>query len=65
MTTPVHVPGDPVDAYEDAFEALWQQTCLGRFSVAEVKEQLLALRERFGGSAPGPLPELPGRLREG
>ena len=35
MTTPVHVPGDPVDAYEDAFEALWQQTCLGRNGALE------------------------------
>ena len=37
--------------YEDAFDEIWQQTCLGRFSVAEVKERLLALKERFSGPA--------------
>jgi hypothetical protein len=45
-----HLAADGSDAaYEDAFDELWQQTCLGRLSVADVKERLLALRERFGG----------------
>lgn len=45
--------------YEDAFDEIWQQTCLGRFSVAEVKERLLALQERFSGPAHAGLFEEP------
>ncbi|NML17783.1 hypothetical protein [Azohydromonas caseinilytica] len=51
----------PLD-YEQAFEALWQQSCLGRFSVADVKERLHDLKERYGtrrgraDDAPGPSP---------
>jgi hypothetical protein len=41
--------------YEAAFDELWQQTCLGRFSVAEMKERLLALRDRFRAPAAAPL----------
>lgn len=37
--------------YEDAFDELWQQTCLGRLSVAEVKDRLLALKKRFSTPA--------------
>ena len=55
MMTPDLAPGGRDAAfaatYEDAFDEIWQQTCLGRFSVAEVKERLLALQERFNGPA--------------
>ena len=48
-------------AYEDAFDELWQQTCLGRFLVAKVKERLLALKKRFSGPAHAGLFEEPER----
>lgn len=55
MMTPDLAPGGRDAAfavtYEDAFDEIWQQTCLGRLSVAEVKERLLALQERFNGPA--------------
>jgi predicted unusual protein kinase regulating ubiquinone biosynthesis (AarF/ABC1/UbiB family) len=43
--------------YEEAFDELWQQTCLGRFSVAEVTEKLFALKQRFGIGCPSSLIE--------
>jgi hypothetical protein len=45
---------DGRDAYEEAFDELWQQTCLGRLSVAEMKERLLALQSRFRAPAAAP-----------
>jgi hypothetical protein len=63
MTTPVHDMKVPGDAYEDAFDDLWQQTCLGRLSVAEVREQMLALKERFGASGPVPPMATPRHLQ--
>ena len=63
-TTTRDLASDGFDAaYEDAFDELWQQTCLGRLSVAEVKERLLALKQRFGAPAAAGLfdgPGLPG-----
>lgn len=65
MMTPNLAPGGRdaalAAAYEDAFDEIWQQTCLGRFSVAEVKERLLALQERFNGPAHAGLFEGPER----
>ena len=50
MTIPAHDLHPGPHGYEQAFEELWQQTCLGRFSVAEVKQRLHDLRERFGSA---------------
>ncbi len=50
--------------YEDAFDEIWQQTCLGRFSVAEVKERLQALQQRFNGPAAASLLHGPQRLAQ-
>lgn len=52
-------------AYEEAFEELWQQTCLGRFSVTEVKEKLLALQQRFAPRPAGAVNEAPQRPARG
>jgi hypothetical protein len=48
--------------YEAAFDELWQQTCLGRFSVAQMKERLLALQDRF--RAPAAAPQFIGPQRQ-
>jgi hypothetical protein len=52
-------------AYEEAFDELWQQTCLGRFSVAEVKERLLDLQERLAPRPAGGVNEAPPRPARG
>ncbi|WP_157266927.1 hypothetical protein [Azohydromonas aeria] len=65
MTTPIQDMENRVAAYEDAFEELWQQTCLGRFSVAEVKDRLQRLRERFDAQGLARPMELPGSQMPG
>jgi hypothetical protein len=52
-------------AYEEAFDELWQQTCLGRFSVTEVKERLLALQQRLDPRPAGAVTKAPPRQARG
>lgn len=58
MTTHDLSLDDHEAAYEAAFDEIWQQTCLGRFSVAEVRERLLALKVRFPSGTAGGFTEL-------